>query len=222
METATPNICTVIDKIVAWQKVPQIIRDIKAQKKARVIILFTNLDHMMHVIEESRTQGLYGYTWIVSDAWTGARMIIEDNQQLLQGMLGVGPPPSDIPGFNDELLKIATNGSQHNVWAEEFQQYEKHACESKDVAQCIMGDSYAISPYVGSTIDAVYAVAHSLHSMLGCSKIRCKNSTKDFSNSQLFEFLKKVKFTGASGLPVSFDWFGSGSSSYQVHHYNPS
>ncbi len=219
MENASPSICTIIDDVIIPQKVPQLVRMIKAEKKARVIVLFADVDYVMQIIDESKAQSLHGYTWISSDGWTGARIITKGNEQILHGMLGVGPIPSYIPRFKEELAKIAVFGSKYNVWVDEFQEYEKQICNHGDLAQCILDERYELSPYIGATIDAVYAVAHALHEMLRCSKTKCQRGKESISNSELVEYLKRVKFIGVSGREVSFDWFGSGSHWYQVIKY---
>eukprot|EP00794_Sanderia_malayensis_P015244 gene15244-16818_t len=216
MKDTSPSICTVIDEVITPQKIPQIIRVIKAERKARVIILYSVAAYVLQVMKESTLQRLYGYTWIASDGWSEDEMVIHGNERLLQGMLGVGTIPSYIPKFKEELAKIATNGSKENIWHDEFQANEKQSCSRKDLAQCILDEDYKISPYVGTTIDAVYAVAKALHDVLQCTKVSCKMGKKDIKRSRFLESLKNVKFIGASGREISFDWFGSGLSSFQI------
>ena len=70
MMTAWP-ICTVIDEVVTSETVRDVVGKIKEQKIAKVIILFSNIDNVIRVINESYLQNLTGYTWIASDEWTG-------------------------------------------------------------------------------------------------------------------------------------------------------
>ena len=135
---------------------------------------------------------------------------------MLQGMLGVVPFPGHIPRFKAQLIQVIKNDSQHNVWAKEFRKHEIKGCTGRSIDACVMDASYGVSPYVGSAFDAVYAVAHALHGYLKCSNVSCNKSWQNIEKRELVESLKNVKFRGVSGKRVSFDWFGSGSSSYQV------
>ena len=206
------NICTAIDEKLTFRagKIQNIVQSIKMEKKAKVIILFSSLRYAMELIKESKRKKLHGFTWIATDAWAGSHLVMRDNYKVLEGMLGITPKPYLMPSFKNSLRELATNGSKQDVWAREFANFEKSMCQDKKIDVCMRSESYELSPYIGTTRNAVLLVAHALHEALGCKTTSCSRTLKDLDLSSLTEHLKNKYH--------SLDWYES---FYQISNLKP-
>ena len=208
-------ICTVIDHVIKPYNIPAIIADIKHLDISQiVVVLFATDSVVMNFVSKCQHRGLIGYTFIASDSWTRASLIQNGFANVLNGMLGVGPRSLEVKGFRRELIGALKNGSHFSQWKEEFLCLVRRGCRYNESSECMIQKGYDKSPFIASTYDAVYAIAHALHKMLKCTTDYCNRDLYD--QKKLLGYLKNIEFESVSGNYMFFDEFGSAASKYQV------
>ena len=205
------DICIPVDEKFTKRSSPSKFKEIfnamKSNPKARVVILYAEL-HDADVLFEKflHTKGLENYIFIGSDAWADSEMVLKSREHILDGMFGVVPEVLQVKRFNEYFVDFTERRRRRNPWMREYEQ-TKVAHNPAFFRQIFR--HYSKAHYV---MDAVLAIAYSLHDMLGCKPYKdCqplfqafnRQNLKPFEN--LLDYIKKVRFPGMSRDFVSFD-----------------
>lgn len=141
--------------------------DVIQKSTARVIVAFLAHVEMNNLLEQLSLRNLTGQQFIGVEAWiTADSLVTPTSFSVLGGSLGFAVQKANISGLEDFLVK--------DFWETEFQcstGNNRNSCkENQDLtALRDYDDDVAELRYSGNIYKAIYAVAHSLHSILECS-----------------------------------------------------
>lgn len=150
-------------------KVVEVIR----KSTARVIVGFLAHVEMNNLLQQLSLHNITGRQFIGVEAWiTADSLVTPTSFSVLGGSLGFAVQKANISGLDDFLIK--------DFWEKEFKCEETIRDTRTETAPCKENhdlielkdydDDVAELRYSGNIYKAIYAVAHSLHSILKCSK----------------------------------------------------
>ncbi|XP_060733752.1 extracellular calcium-sensing receptor-like [Tachysurus vachellii] len=198
------------------------IADIIKKGTAKVIIVFFAYFDMNILIEQLILNNLTGYQ-MIGVAWISAIGLQTPRSfTVLSGSIGFDVGNLKIAGFADYAL--------NEFWQNDF------PCVDKDGKMISQTESYCSKyediiyfknyskdfsdlRYANNVYNGVYAVAHSLHSLLRCSEKICEKE-KRIQSWQVVESLKKLNFTSKIGDHILFDSTGATAAKYDVVNWH--
>uniref|UniRef100_A0A671PYF0 G-protein coupled receptors family 3 profile domain-containing protein n=1 Tax=Sinocyclocheilus anshuiensis TaxID=1608454 RepID=A0A671PYF0_9TELE len=197
-------------------KLQKVVETIK-KSTAKVIVAFLTSYEMYNLLEHLSIQNITGLQMIGVEAWITAKRLITPNSfHVLGGSLGFAVRKIDIEGFEDYVTKV--------FWETAFPCLHTEGNSSQYAVNCNIyrdllvlknfSDDVPEQRYASNVYNAVYAVAHSLHSLLKC-KEGCEKDLL-IQPQQVAEALKKVNFTVKMGDSVWFDSTGGVIAQYEV------
>ncbi|XP_046720798.1 extracellular calcium-sensing receptor-like [Silurus meridionalis] len=193
--------------------------DIIKKGTAKVIIVFLAYFDMNILIEQLIMKNITGFQMIGVEAWISAvDLATQASYNVLAGAIGFDVGKLNIGSFADYAVNrfwqtavpcLHTEGnnfqSENNCSKyEDMIQYKNY---SKDISEL---------RYANNVYNAVYAVAHSLHSLLKCTENQSCEKDKIIQPWQVVTALKKVNFTTKVGEQVWFDKTGAMAARYDV------
>ncbi|XP_050991065.1 extracellular calcium-sensing receptor [Labeo rohita] len=199
-------------------KLQKVVETIK-KSTAKVIVAFLTTSEMYNLLKQLNIQNITGLQMIGVESWITAKSLITPNSfHVLGGSLGFAVRKVDIEGFSDYVIKAfwktaipclrtEKNSSQYALNCNVYQDLLALKNYNEDVPE---------QRYASNVYKAVYAVAHSLHSLLKCKEIKgCEKDLK-LQSQQVVEALKNVNFTVKMGDRVWFDSTGGVVAQYEV------
>ncbi|XP_042564575.1 metabotropic glutamate receptor 5-like [Clupea harengus] len=168
-----------------------------------------------------------------SDGWADRYDVTDSLAREAAGGITIKLQSADVKWFDEYYLKLRPENNQRNPWFPEFWQHRFH-CRLKGHPQdnpkynrtCSKRDSlrqqYAQDTKMGFVINAIYSMAHGLHSMQGAL---CPGETglcaamRPVDGAQLLDFLMKTNFTGVSGEAILFDQNGDSPGRYEIMNF---
>lgn len=213
------NLCIALTRFVPrgdrFDQLRKIVLDLKNMEKVKVVFLWLYGQYAQLFMDEAVKQGVKGKTWIFADGNPPAEPFYSDARfvDILNGSFGILTRAQHSEPFQRylaNLAKINFNGSTQPLW-KEYLNYAEKENKSVDLSSFPNGSHFAISPYISSTIDAVYAFAHALHNMYECKDPgglheagKCPTRQSKIKREDMHVYLKNVSFQGLSGT-VQFD-----------------
>ncbi|XP_050991649.1 extracellular calcium-sensing receptor-like [Labeo rohita] len=197
------------------QKVVDTIR----KSTAKVIIAFTSLPEMGLLIDQLSTENITGFQIIGVKSWITVKSLITPNSfRVLGGSLGFAVRKINVEGFADYVIKefwntafpcsqSEGNSSQYALSCSRYKELLLLKHYNEDVPE---------QRYASYVYKAVYAVAHSLHSLLKCKEKEGCEKDLTIQPQQIVEALKKVNFTIKMGDRVWFDSTGGAVAQYDI------
>ncbi|XP_037395793.1 extracellular calcium-sensing receptor-like [Pygocentrus nattereri] len=211
------------------EKVLRIVQQIKIST-SRVIIIFVpywDLEILLNVFYE---HNITGYQWVGTEGWisdsTVARM---DKHKILQGAIGLAVPKSKVTGLKDFILDIQPLKSAGSAiftefWEALFKCKYTVQNDSKDTMVCTGQEKLSemeneftdmtLMPIFNNVYKGVYAIAHTLNSLLNCTQT-CPTK-KQPDPLTFLEHLKRVRFKTKEGEEVYFDKNGDPAAKYEI------
>ncbi|XP_060779001.1 extracellular calcium-sensing receptor-like [Neoarius graeffei] len=211
------------------EKVLRIVDQIKIST-SRVIVAFVtpwDLEILLHVFSE---HNITGYQWVGTEGWIADPVAATlDKYNILQGAIGLAIPKTTVKGLKDFILDIKPLKSSGSAiftkfWEAVFTCKYGIQNDSNDIPLCTGEEKLSdlentftdmsMMPIFNNIYKGVYAIAHTLHELLGC-KQTCH--TKVQPNPFTFlEHLKKVHFKTKEGEEVYFDKNGDPPAKYEI------
>uniref|UniRef100_A0A671UBV6 Extracellular calcium-sensing receptor-like n=1 Tax=Sparus aurata TaxID=8175 RepID=A0A671UBV6_SPAAU len=196
-------------------KVVEVIR----KSTAQVIVGFLAHVEMNNLLTQLSLHNITGLQFIGVEAWiTADSLVTPTSFSVLGGSLGFAVQKANVSGLDDFLIK--------SFWETEFGCKEKNGSTVTERATCKENqdliefedydDDVAELRYSSNIYKAIYAVAHSLHSILNCSKSQGCDKNVKVSPWQMVETLKQVNLTIKTGDQVWFDGTGAAVARYEV------
>ncbi|ELK10455.1 taste receptor type 1 member 2 [Pteropus alecto] len=177
------------------------------QSSARVVVLFSPDLALHNFFGEVLRRNFSGVVWIASESWAIDPVLHNLTELRRTGtFLGITTQSVLIPGFDEFRLRRAQAGkpASNTTGVKATCNQECDTCldttMSFNTLLTFPGEFMVYNVY-----SAVYAVAHALHSLLGCSRTNC--SKEVVYPWQLLQELKKVNFT-LLGHQIFFDQEG--------------
>ncbi|XP_045929869.1 extracellular calcium-sensing receptor-like [Micropterus dolomieu] len=196
-------------------KVVEVIR----KSTAQVIVGFLAHVEMNNLLQQLSLHNITGRQFIGVEAWiTADSLVTPTSFSVLGGSLGFAVQKANISGLADFLIK--------DFWETEFRCKETNRYSMTETSNCKenqdlielkdYNDDVEELRYTSNIYKAIYAVAHSLHSILKCSKSQGCDKTVNITHWQVLESLKQVNFTIKNGDQVWFDSTGAAVARYEV------
>uniref|UniRef100_A0A2K5HSI9 G-protein coupled receptors family 3 profile domain-containing protein n=1 Tax=Colobus angolensis palliatus TaxID=336983 RepID=A0A2K5HSI9_COLAP len=214
----------------------KVIRRLMETPNARGIIIFANEDDIRRVLEAARQANLTGhFLWVGSDSWGAKTSPILSLEDVAVGAITILPKRASIDGFDQYFMTRSLENNRRNIWFAEFWE-ENFNCkltssgtQSDDSTRKCTGEerigrdsTYEQEGKVQFVIDAVYAIAHALHSM---HQALCPGHTglcpamEPTDGRTLLQYIRAVRFNGSAGTPVMFNENGDAPGRYDIFQY---
>ncbi|XP_060780395.1 extracellular calcium-sensing receptor-like [Neoarius graeffei] len=194
------------------------VAEIVKKGTARVIIVFLSYFDMNLLIEQLILNNLTGYQ-MIGAAWISAvDLLTPASYSVLAGAIGFDVGKLKISGFADYAAKGFWQTALPCLHSEgNISQPENNCSKYEDMIQ-LKNYSNDIPEvrYANNAYNAVYAVAHSLHSLLGCTENQSCEKNKTIHAWQVIKSLKRVNFTSKVGDQIWFDSTGATAPKYDV------
>ncbi|XP_053356933.1 extracellular calcium-sensing receptor-like [Clarias gariepinus] len=211
------------------EKVLRMVEQIRSSTSRVIVGFFTlwDLEILLNIFYE---HNLTGYQWVGTEGWItdplGATM---DKYNILQGAIGLAIPNTTVTGLKDFILNIRPlkdvgRAIYTKFWEALFTCTYAVQNNSSNIPVCTGQEKVSevtntftdmsLMPVFCNVYKGVYAIAHTLHDLLGC-KQTC--STKKQPDPATFlEHLKKVRFKTKEGEEIYFDRNGDPTAKYEI------
>ena len=216
------DVCIAVDERFTKRSTDQhfemIFKQMKANPKARVVIMFAQLHDANILIDKFRQHKYMAtekYVWIGSDAWADSKQVLKGNEDILRGMFGVVPEVVHIKEFDKYFTNFNDKRRKRNPWMREYE-YLKVAHNP-----VFFRHTFKHYPKAQYVMDAVLAIAYALHDMLGCEAYKdCspKITARSLKGQNFRDRLQSVRFSGKSREHFSFDELGDAIGVYDIAH----
>ncbi|KAI5611327.1 extracellular calcium-sensing receptor-like [Silurus asotus] len=167
------------------ERVLRIVEQIKSST-SRVIVGFLtpwDLEILLQVFAE---HNITGYQWVGSEAWIADLIATTlDKSNILQGAIGLAIPKATVTGLKDFILdvkplKAVGSGIFMELWESLFsctyavqnKPENRPACTGEEKLSEVENNfiDMSLMPIFSNVYKAVYAIAHTLHQLLGCKE----------------------------------------------------
>ncbi|XP_064359569.1 metabotropic glutamate receptor 6-like [Dromaius novaehollandiae] len=208
---------------------------------ARAVVLFANEDDIRGMLAAAARANLSGhFAWVGSDSW-GAKMApVQGLEEAAWGAVTILPTRASVPGFDEYFTSRSLENNRRNRWFHEFWEEDfncrlphgaPHGAPHADgppPRKCTGRERIGRdSPYeqegkVQFVIDAVFAMARGLHSLLGeqCpgGGGLCPRADPP-DGRRLLAHIRRLAFNGSAGTPVSFNENGDAPGRYDIFQF---
>uniref|UniRef100_A0AAR2KXH2 G-protein coupled receptors family 3 profile domain-containing protein n=1 Tax=Pygocentrus nattereri TaxID=42514 RepID=A0AAR2KXH2_PYGNA len=198
------------------EKVLRIIQHIKSST-SRVIVAFVTYNDLEILLNVFYEHNITGYQWVGTEGWISDSTVARlDKHKILQGAIGLAIPNTTVTGsaifteFWEALFNCKFTVQNDLV--------DTTVCTGQEKLSGIENafTDLSLMPIFTNVYKAVYAVAHTLHDLLGC-KQTCSTKKHNFILfCQFLEHLKRVRFKTKDGEEVYFDKNGDPAAKYEI------
>ncbi|XP_060778997.1 extracellular calcium-sensing receptor-like [Neoarius graeffei] len=211
------------------EKILRIVEQIKSST-SRVILGFVTpreFEILLHVFFE---YNITGYQWVGTEGWIADPVAATlDKYNILQGAIGLAIPKTTVTGLKDFILDVKPLKSVGSAiftkfWEALFTCAYRGQNNSGDIPVCTGEEKLSdvkntftdmsMMPIFSNVYKAVYAIAHTLHELLGCKQTCPTNKQPD--PFTFLQHLKKVHFKTKEGEYVYFDENGDPPAKYEI------
>ncbi|XP_061113988.1 metabotropic glutamate receptor 4-like isoform X2 [Conger conger] len=214
----------------------KIIRRLRENPNARVVILFANEDDIRRLLQAAKKANQTGhFLWVGSDSWGSKISPVLHQEEMGEGAVTILPKRMSVRGFDRYFISRTLDNNRRNIWFAEFWEDNFHCKLSRHalkkgsgIKKCTNHErigkdsSYEQEGKVQFVIDAVYAMAHALHNMhkeLCPGKVGLCTKMDPINGTMLLKFIRNVNFTGIAGNPVLFNVNGDAPGRYEIFQY---
>ncbi|XP_052337691.1 glutamate receptor, metabotropic 6a [Oncorhynchus keta] len=217
----------------------KIIKRLMETSNARGVIIFANEDDIKRVLEAAKRANLTGhFLFVGSDSWGAKSSPILDQEDVAEGAVTILPKRASIEGFDQYFTSRSLENNRRNIWFAEFWEddfrckltrpgikidSEKKKCTGEE--RINRDTAYEQEGKVQFVIDAVYAMAHALHSMhldLCPGAMGVCDKMDPVEGRLLLNYIRSVNFNGSAGTGVLFNENGDAPGRYDIFQYQMS
>uniref|UniRef100_A0A4W5JTG1 Glutamate receptor, metabotropic 6a n=1 Tax=Hucho hucho TaxID=62062 RepID=A0A4W5JTG1_9TELE len=208
----------------------KIIKRLMETSNARGVIIFANEDDIKRVLEAAKRANLTGhFLFVGSDSWGAKSSPILDQEDVAEGAVTILPKRASIEGFDQYFTSRSLENNRRNIWFAEFWEddfrckltrpgikidSEKKKCTGEE--RINRDTPYEQEGKVQFVIDAVYAMAHALHSMhldLCPGAMGVCDKMDPVEGRMLLNYIRSVNFNGGGEphlylLRIEMQWSG--------------
>ncbi|XP_035381009.1 extracellular calcium-sensing receptor-like [Electrophorus electricus] len=222
-------------KTYSQEKVLRIIEQIKSST-SRVIVGFIDPLDIEILLDVFFEHNITGYQWVGTESWIlNPVLAMLDKHNILQGAIGLAVPKAEVTGLKDFILdlnqvKSAGSAIFTKYWETLFHCKYKVKNDSEHSPLCTgeeelseMDKTYtdmSLMPYFNNVYKGVYAIAHTLHDLLGCKETCSRKKQPD--PLTFLKQLKMVRFQTKDGEEIYFDKNGDPAARYEVINWQTS
>ncbi|XP_048839657.1 metabotropic glutamate receptor 4-like isoform X1 [Brienomyrus brachyistius] len=214
----------------------KIVRRLRDNPNARVVILFANEDDIRRLLQAAKRANQTGhFLWVGSDSWGSKIAPVLHLEEMAEGAVTILPKRANIKGFDRYFISRTLDNNRRNIWFAEFWEDNFHCKLSRHalkkgsgIKKCTNHERIGKdSPYeqegkVQFVIDAVYSMAHALHNMhreLCPGRVGLCPKMDPVNGSVLLKYIRNVSFSGIAGNPVVFNSNGDAPGRYEIYQY---
>ncbi|MBN3300072.1 GRM8 protein, partial [Amia calva] len=214
----------------------KIIKRLMETSNARGIIIFANEDDIKRVLEAAKKANLTGhFLFVGSDSWGAKSSPILDQEDVAEGAVTILPKRASIEGFDQYFTTRSLENNRRNIWFAEFWEDDfkckltRPGIKLDDGRKKCTGEerisrdsAYEQEGKVQFVIDAVYAMAHALHSMhldLCPGAAGVCEKMDPVEGRMLLQYIRSVNFNGSAGTGVMFNENGDAPGRYDIFQY---
>ncbi|XP_051804253.1 metabotropic glutamate receptor 4-like isoform X3 [Acanthochromis polyacanthus] len=214
----------------------KVIRRLRENPNARVVILFANEDDIRRLLHAAKKVNQTGhFIWVGSDSWGSKISPVVQQEEMAEGAVTILPKRQSIKGFDRYFISRTLENNRRNIWFAEFWEnnfsckLSRHAVKKgSGLRKCtnqerIGKDShYEQEGKVQFVIDAVYSMAHALHNMhqeLCPGKVGLCSRMDPINGTHLLKHIRRLNFAGIAGNPVLFNENGDAPGRYEIYQY---
>ncbi|XP_075956621.1 extracellular calcium-sensing receptor-like [Anarhichas minor] len=216
-------------------KIQKIIDTIKTFT-SKVIVAFLSHMDMDVILHEFSHHNLTGYQWVGTEGWIfDSQTAAMDRHHILDGAIGLSIPKAHVSGVREFMLDVKPlNSSSNEIFTEFWEalfscKFRQSKSSSGNQRECTghedltgVQNSFtdmSFMPIFNNVYKGVYAVAHTLHSILNCNKT-C-NNTVQLDPYKILQLMKKIQFKTKEGEEVYFNENGDPSAKYEIINWQP-
>ncbi|KAM4627563.1 uncharacterized protein ACJ7VT_002505 [Polymixia lowei] len=217
------------------EKLKKIIDIIKAST-SRVIVTFLSHMDVDVLIHELAHYNLTGYQWVGTEAWiSDFHTSTMEGHHVMDGAIGLSIPKAHVTGMREFILDVKPLKSSGNelfteFWERMFEcRFKQTKGSERNQRECTGYEDLSglqntftdmsLMPIFNNLYKGVYAVAHAVHSILGCKKM-CNNKVQP-APLTILQHIKKTHFTTKEGEEVYFDENGDPAAKYEIVNWQP-
>ncbi|XP_047010440.2 extracellular calcium-sensing receptor-like [Ictalurus punctatus] len=211
------------------EKILRIVEQIKSST-SRVILAFVTRWDLEMLLQVFAEHNITGYQWVGTEGWIADPLAATlDKYNILQGAIGLAIPKTMVTGLKDFILDVKPLKSVGSdifteFWEALFTCTYRGQNNSVGMPMCTGEEKLSevkntftdmsMMPIFNNVYKGVYAIAHTLHELLGC-KQTCP-TRKQPDPFTFLEHLKKVRFKTKEGEDVYFDKNGDPPAKYEI------
>ncbi|XP_068997749.1 metabotropic glutamate receptor 7-like [Embiotoca jacksoni] len=211
------------------------IQQLLETQHSRAVIIFASEEDIRGVLNATKRANQVGhFLWIGSDSWGAKSSAIHQLEDVAVGAVTILPKRSSIKGFDEYFTALTLENNRRNVWFAEFWE-ENFDCrllstsKKEDTSRKCTGQErigidskYEQEGKVQFVIDAVYAMAHALHSM---QRDLCPDhpdvcpQMETAEGKTLLRYIRNTSFNGSAGTSVVFNKNGDAPGRYDLFQF---
>ncbi|KAM4611145.1 metabotropic glutamate receptor 7-like [Polymixia lowei] len=211
------------------------IQQLLETQHSRAVIIFASEEDIRGVLNATKRANQVGhFLWIGSDSWGAKNSPIHQLEDVAVGAVTILPKRSSIKGFDEYFTALTLENNRRNVWFAEFWE-ENFDCrllsssKREDTSRKCTGQErigidskYEQEGKVQFVIDAVYAMAHALHSM---QRDLCPEhpgicpEMESAEGKLLLKYIRNTGFNGSAGTSVVFNKNGDAPGRYDLFQF---
>jgi len=158
---------------------------------SKVIIAFVSHMDLDILIEEFSHHNLTGYQWVGTEAWiSDSGTAVAKGHYILDGSIGLAIRKANVTGLREFMMDVTPLNSSGNklfteFWETSFGCIFNHIKKTGENQKACTGyedltgiksfNDMSLMPIFNNVYKGVYAVAHTLHNILGCGQM-CSNT----------------------------------------------
>ncbi|XP_026222341.1 extracellular calcium-sensing receptor-like [Anabas testudineus] len=217
-------------------KIQKII-DIIQLSSSKVIVAFLSFLDLDVLMNKLSLYNLTGYQWVGTEGWIFDSQTSEmDKNHILDGAIGLSIPKAHVSSMREFILNVKAVHSSGNDMLAEFWEalfnckFKQSNSSTENQRECTghedlsgLQNSFidmSLMPIFNNVYKSVYAVAHALHSFLGCNET-C-NYKVQLDSFQILQRIRKINFTTKEGEEVYFNENGDPPAKYEIINWQPS
>ncbi|XP_058244199.1 extracellular calcium-sensing receptor-like [Hemibagrus wyckioides] len=216
-------------KTYSKERVLRIIDQIKIST-SRVIVGYLDTWDLEDLLQVFFEHNITGYQWVGTEGWMiDPELARLDKYNILQGAIGVAIPKAKVTGLQDFILDVKPLKSVGSAifpefWMALFDCEYTLQNDSKGLPMCTGEEKLSevkntftdmsLMPIFSNVYKGVYAIAHTLHNLLGCNKtclIKQQPGPVTF-----LKHLRNVYYKTKEGEEVYFDKNGDPPAKYEI------
>ncbi|KAF7656859.1 hypothetical protein LDENG_00034670 [Lucifuga dentata] len=214
----------------------KIIKRLMESSNARGVIIFANEDDIKRVLQAAKTANLTGhFLFVGSDSWGAKNSPIQDQEDVAEGAVTILPKRASIDGFDQYFTTRSLENNRRNIWFAEFWEddfkckltrpgvkYDPSRRKCTGEERISQDSQYEQEGKVQFVIDAMYAMAHALHSMhmdLCPGSMGVCEKMDPVEGRMLLQYIRSVNFNGSTGTGVMFNENGDAPGRYDIFQY---
>ncbi|KAG5319200.1 GRM7 protein, partial [Pseudoatta argentina] len=235
----------------------RIIERLSSKHNARGVITFVDEDNIRKLLQATIRANRTGhFMWVGSDSWGAKVYPVRDQEFAAEGAITILPYRNALKDFDNYYLRLRPRmgdecGGQtekniphksltdktvncRNIWFQEFWS-QHHKCTfsvnaSSDMTRCTGEENlvdYEQEGLVPFVVDAVYAMAHSVHNVieeecvnnLGTSHYLCESLIPAPDGPRLLQHIRNISFIGRQDTEIKFNSDGDAYGFYNIYQY---